>query len=69
MLMIYFLGRLDGRSPHANLLAIFEKELKVMSASDSSRTARRCGSLFAARGEKLIRLGESLSRLGMTQHK
>lgn len=64
MLMLYFLGRIDGRSPNADLEALIEREAQRMSPSDFAKAARRCGTEFSARGVELVRIGKALERLG-----
>lgn len=64
MLLSYFLGRIDGRSPHANLEVLVEREAGKMTASDFSNWARRCGVEFSARGMEITRIGRDLQRSG-----
>jgi hypothetical protein len=64
MLLIYFLGRIDGRSPHADLEALVEQEAKKMTASDFSHWTSRCGAEFSARGEQITKIGKSLQLSG-----
>ena len=63
MLLTYFLGRIDGRSPSADLEALM-KRVGKMSESDFGRAAKRCGTEFSARGAEIVRIGKSLSQLG-----
>jgi hypothetical protein len=64
MLLSYFLGRIDGRSPHVNLERLIEREAKKMTAADQKNVARRCGAEFSARGAQITRIGEDLERSG-----
>ena len=64
MLLIYFLGRIDGRSPHADLEALVEQEAKKMTASDFSNWTGRCVAEFSARGEQITKIGKSLQLSG-----
>ena len=64
MLLIYFLGRIDGRSPHADLEALVEQEAKKMTATDFADWARRCGAEFSARGEQFTQIGKNLQLSG-----
>lgn len=63
MLLTYYLGRIDGRSPNVDLEALM-KRVGKMSESDFRRAATRCGAEFSARGAQIVRIGKSLSRLG-----
>jgi hypothetical protein len=64
MLLIYYLGRIDGRSPDADLEALVGQEAKKMTASDFSSWTRRCGAEFSARGEQITKIGKSLQLSG-----
>jgi len=64
MLVTYFLGRIDGRSPNADLEKMIEREAKKMNTSDFAKAARRCGTEFSARGVELVRIGKALEQLG-----
>lgn len=64
MLLSYFLGRIDGRSPHIDLEALIEREAKKMTTSDLRNVARRCGTEFSARGAQITRIGKDLERSG-----
>lgn len=63
MLLSYFLGRIDGRSPSADLEVLMKRVGKI-SESDFRRAAKRCGAEFSARGAQIARIGKSLSQLG-----
>ena len=63
MLLTYFLGRIDGRSPNADLEALM-KRVGKMSEPDFRRAATRCGTEFSARGAQIVQIGKSLSQLG-----
>lgn len=64
MLMLYFLGRLDGRSPNMDLQTLIEREAKKMTSSDFKHAAQRCGAEFSARGAEIVRIGNSIAVLG-----
>lgn len=64
MLMTYFLGRIDGRTPHANIENLIAKELGVMSSADLAGAVRRCGAEFSKRGVEFTRIGNALARGG-----
>lgn len=63
MLLTYYLGRIDGRSPNVDLEALM-KRVGKMSESNFRRAATRCGTEFSARGAQIVRIGKSLSQLG-----
>lgn len=64
MLLTYFLGRIDGRSPNADLEAMIGREAQKMTASGFAKAARRCGTEFSARGAEFVRIGKALEQLG-----
>lgn len=64
MLAIYFLGRIDGRSPNADLQELLKREAKKMTASEFSGAAGRCGMEFSRRGAEIARVGKTLEQLG-----
>lgn len=64
MLLTYFLGRIDGRSPNADLETMIGREAQKMTPSDFSKAARRCGAEFSARGVEFVRIGKALEGLG-----
>jgi hypothetical protein len=64
MLLSYFLGRIDGRSPHVDLEGLIEREAKKMTATDLRNAVRRCGTEFSARGAQITRIGKDLERSG-----
>lgn len=65
MLLSYFLGRVDGRSPNVDLEALIEQEARRMTPSEFRSAAHRCGTESSARGAQIVRIGKSLARLGM----
>lgn len=64
MLSIYFLGRVDGRSPSADLQKLLKREIKKMTASEFRSAGSRCGMEFSRRGAEITRIGKALERLG-----
>lgn len=60
MILMYYLGRIDGRSPSADLKALIKTETRKMTPSDLQSAATRCGRQFAARGEEVVQIGKSL---------
>lgn len=64
MLLTYFLGRIDGRSPNVDLETLIVREARRMSPADITRAAHRCGKEFSARGPEMVRIGKALVRSG-----
>ena len=62
MILMYYLGRIDGRSPNADLKALTKTETQKMTASDLQNAAGRCGKEFSARGEEIVQIGKSLGK-------
>ena len=60
MILMYYLGRIDGRSPNADLESLIKTETQKMTTSDLESAAGRCGKEFSARGEEIVRIGKSL---------
>src|SRR6478609_7298865 len=49
MLMTYFLGRIDGRAPGANIESLIVETLATMTASDLVEASHRCRAEFSER--------------------
>lgn len=64
MILMYYLGRIDGRSPHTDLKTLIENETQKMTAADLKNAAGRCSKEFSARGEQIVQIGKSLSKPG-----
>lgn len=62
MILIYYLGRIDGRSPNTDLKSLLKNETQKMTTSALQSAASRCGKEFSARGEAIVRIGKSLSK-------
>lgn len=61
IMTMYFLGRLDGRSPGANLETLIVREAAAMSEDDKERLLIACSAQLELRGKQMEALG---SRLG-----
>jgi NaMN:DMB phosphoribosyltransferase len=61
IMTMYFLGRIDGRSPGANLEEILVREALEMSEADKQRLLISCSTQLEVRGKQMEALG---SRLG-----
>lgn len=64
MLMIYYLGRIDGRFPNSNVGRLIEDEVTKMTSSEFQDATRRCSAQFSAKGTEVEEIGNSLARLG-----
>ena len=64
MMAIYFLGRIDGRSPAVELQELLKQEATKLTGSELGRAARRCGAQLSARGAEITRIGRTLEQLG-----
>lgn len=63
MLAIYFLGRIDGRSPTVDLQELLKREAKKLTGSEFGSAASRCGAELSARGAEINRIGKTLEQL------
>jgi hypothetical protein len=62
MILMYYLGRIDGRSPNADLKTLIKTETQKMTTSELQNAASRCGKEFSARGDEIVRIGKSMSK-------
>ena len=60
LMTIYFLGRLDGRSPGANLEEMLIREAGAMSEEDRQRLLISCSAQLELRGKQVEALGNRL---------
>lgn len=58
MAALYFIGKLDGHSPHLDLEAGLRTELAKMSPQDMAAEGKRCGAQLMSRGQALQAIGE-----------
>jgi hypothetical protein len=64
ILLVYFLGRIQGRSPNVDLEVLIDHEAKAMAASDLEEAMRRCGTELSTQGAEISKIGKHLSQLG-----
>lgn len=64
MLAIYYLGRLDGRSPQADTEKLIEAEAGKMTPAELRSDAVQCGKVLTAKGQEMTRIGADLSGEG-----
>ena len=65
--MYYYLGRLEGRAPDADLATLIEDEVRTWTAADNQSERMRCGSEITAMGKRLQVIGERLVAHGKKQ--
>lgn len=63
MLLVYFVGRIAGRSPNIDLEQLVDSEARRMTEADFKNAAVRCGRGLSAGGAEITRIGKSLERL------
>jgi hypothetical protein len=61
MILMYYLGRIDGRSPNTDLRTLIKNQTQRITESDFKKAASRCGKEFSARGEAIVQIGKSLA--------
>jgi hypothetical protein len=64
MLLMYYLGRFDGRALPYSLERSLATEANKMTSAGLQAETRRCSDALAAKGQEIIKIGEDLSRLG-----
>lgn len=62
MILMYYLGRIDGRSPKADLRTLIKNQTQKMTEADFKSAASRCGKEFSARGDAVVEIGKSLGK-------
>ena len=62
MILMYYLGRIDGRSPHVDLQKLLKSETDSMNTAALNNAASRCGKEFSARGEQIVQIGKTLGK-------
>lgn len=62
MILMYYLGRIDGRSPKADLRTLIKNQTQKMTEVDFKSAASRCGKEFSARGDAVVEIGKSLGK-------
>jgi len=59
--MMYFLGRLDGRTPGTDWLSKLADYLRTVEGAELEAQRERCGGIMVERGDALTRWGATLS--------
>lgn len=61
MLALYYLGRLDVRSPDSQLEKLVETEAEKMTQAEFRANAVRCGKALTLKGQEIQKIGADLS--------
>jgi hypothetical protein len=61
---MYWIGRLDGRTPDYDMEARLIDQLSKMKSDDYAAEAARCGTILKGRGQFLQDMGRSLQKKG-----
>lgn len=64
MVAMYYLGRLDGRTPHPDIEQLIEREIDEMNPAEFRANASRCGKALALKGKEIRKIGGDLVRKG-----
>lgn len=59
---IYFLGRLDGRSPGLDIETAVGAEVATMTEADQASLLKSCGDTLTRRGDYLVATGKALQK-------
>lgn len=62
MAAIYYLGLLDGHSPHANIEQLIKSEARKMTPAELRAESARCAGVLERKGHELQKIGAALSR-------
>lgn len=62
MLAIYYLGRVDGRAPRANVEQLLVNESEKITSAELRKDAARCGRTLEEKGHQLQGIGAAFSR-------
>jgi hypothetical protein len=60
LLVLYYVGRLDGRNPTLDLEKLLAEQIAKMTDVDYATESRRCGQSLATKGAQITHLGEAL---------
>lgn len=69
MLSLYFMGKITGRQPDANLADLLTKQAGLMEGTDLRPEAQRCGNELTEAGARMKELGAEMIRRGTEQQK
>ena len=60
----YYLGRIDGRAPSADLEDLLAREAPSLAGQDNAALMRACGALLQTRGAAVVAVGNKLKARG-----
>src|SRR6202042_175852 len=61
---LYYIGRLDGRTPRVDLENLISQEIPKLNDATFRSEAVRCANSLTARGQQLTEMGEHLMKRG-----
>lgn len=64
LLTLYYIGRLDGRSPKLDIERMIIEETRKMADADYASEARRCGGALVEKGQQITEIGKHLVETG-----
>jgi hypothetical protein len=62
LLVLYYMGRLDGRASSLDLSKLLTEQIDRMTAADYSIEATRCSQTLSTKGAQIKQLGEQLQK-------
>lgn len=62
LLVLYYMGRLDGRAPSLDIGKLLGEQIDRMTASDYGAEATRCSQNLAQKGAQIKQLGEQMQK-------
>jgi hypothetical protein len=62
LLVLYYMGRLDGRAPSLNIEKLLAEQIDKMKDSDYRTEATRCGQNLSVKGAQIKQLGEEMQK-------
>jgi hypothetical protein len=62
LLVLYYMGRLDGRAPSLSIDKLLGEQIDRMTAADYSTEAARCSQNLALKGAQIKQLGEAMQK-------
>jgi hypothetical protein len=60
LLVLYYIGRLDGRAPSLDIEKLLAEQISKMNDSDYNAEATRCGRWLTVKGEQITHIGEDM---------
>jgi hypothetical protein len=60
LLVLYYVGRLDGRNPTLDLEKLLADQIVKMTDADYATESRRCSQTLATKGAQITHLGDAL---------